>query len=141
MAATNEKPGCLSFFFPSLKKSQPQPVPQNRNGTKIETVVEAPVETAKKELPYRLRDDFLSPAEFSFYKVFSSIYGTRLTVQSKVRLADVFFVSRPNENYNYFNRIAQKHLDFLICDSVTMKPLLGVELDDASHQAGRSAGA
>ncbi len=81
-----------------------------------------------------MRDDFLSPAEFSFYKVFSSIYGTKLTVQSKVRLADVFFVHRPNENYNYFNRIAQKHLDFLICDSVTMKPLLGVELDDASHQ-------
>jgi very-short-patch-repair endonuclease len=51
-----------------------------------------------------------------------------------VRLADVFFVSRRNENHNYFNRIAQKDLDFLICDSVTMKPLLGVELDDASHQ-------
>jgi hypothetical protein len=66
-----------------------------------------------KDLPYRLRDDFLSPAEFSFYKVFSSIYGTRLTVQSKVRLADVFFVSRPNRNYTFFNRIAQRHLDFL----------------------------
>ena len=104
------------------------------NGTNIEAVVEAPVETAKKELPYRLRDDFLSPAEFSFYKVFLSIYGTRLTVQSKVRLADVFFVSRPNENYNYFNRIAQKHLDFLVCDLETMKPLFGIELDDASHK-------
>jgi hypothetical protein len=134
MPANNEKPGCLSFFFPSLKKSQPQTLPQNKGGDKIETLEEALVDTAKKELPYRLRDDFLSPAEFSFYKVFSSIYGTRLTVQSKVRLADVFFVSLPNENYNYFNRIAQKHLDFLICDSVTMKPLLGIELDDASHK-------
>jgi hypothetical protein len=134
MAATNEKPRCLSFFFPSLKKSQPQTIQQNRDVAKIETVVEVPAEIAKKELPYRLRDDFLSPAEFSFYKVFLSIYGTRLTVQSKVRLADIFFVSRPNENHNYFNRIAQKHLDFLVCDPVTMKPLLGVELDDASHQ-------
>jgi hypothetical protein len=130
MAATKEKPGCLSFFFPSLKKSQPQ----SQGGEKNETVVEAPAETTSNELPYRLRDDFLSPAEFSFYKVFSSIYGTRLTIQAKVRLADVFFVARPNENHNYFNRIAQKHLDFLVCDAITMKPLLGVELDDASHE-------
>jgi hypothetical protein len=122
MAATNEKPGCLSFFFPSLKKNQ------------IGKTLQSPKEETKKELPYRLRDDFLSPAEYSFYKVFSSVYGTRLTVQSKVRLADIFFVSRPNENHTFFNRIAQKHLDFLICDPVTMKPLFGVELDDVSHK-------
>jgi hypothetical protein len=131
MAATKEKPGCLSFFFPSLKQSQS--AQHNKNGTMIESAAEVPVETPQKELPYRLRDDFLSPAEFSFYKVFSSIYGTQLTVQSKVRLADVFFVARPNENHAFFNRIAQKHLDFLVCDSVTMKPLFGVELDDSSH--------
>ena len=110
-ANTNEKPGCLSIFFPFLKKK-----------------------SVSKSLPYRLRDDFLSPAEFSFYKVLSSLVGTRLTIQSKVRLADVFFVARPNENVAYFNRIAQKHLDFLVCDSITMKPLFGVELDDSSHK-------
>jgi len=130
MAATNDKPGCLSFFFPSRKQSQPGKIVTTESGTKTQT----PLETPKKELPYRLRDDFLSPAEFSFYKVFSSIYSARLIIQSKVRLADIFFVSRPNENYSYFNRIAQKHLDFLVCDSVTMKPLFGVELDDASHK-------
>jgi len=114
MTATNEKSGCLSVIFPFLKRSQK--------------------ETASKTLPYRLRDDFLSPAEFSFYKVLSSLVGARLTIQSKVRLADIFFVARPNENVAYFNRIAQKHLDFLVCDSVTMKPLFGVELDDSSHK-------
>lgn len=114
MAVTNEKSGCLSVIFPFLKRSQK--------------------EVASKDLPYRLRDDFLSPAEFSFYKVLSSIVGTRLTIQSKVRLADIFFVARPNENVAYFNRIAQKHLDFLVCDSVTMKPVFGIELDDASHK-------
>ncbi len=114
MTATNEKSGCLSVIFPFLKRSQK--------------------ETRPKALPYRLRDDFLSPAEFSFYKVLSSLAGTRFTIQSKVRLADVFFVARPNENIAYFNKIAQKHLDFLVCDSVTMKPLFGIELDDASHK-------
>ena len=110
-ANANEKQGCLSIFFSFLKKK-----------------------SVAKSLPYRLRDDFLSPAEFSFYKVLSSVTGTRLTIQSKVRLADIFFVARPNENASYFNKIAQKHLDFLVCDSVTMKPLFGIELDDASHK-------
>jgi hypothetical protein len=114
MAVTKEKSGCLSVIFPFLKRSQK--------------------EATAKVLPYRLRDDFLSPAEFSFYKVLSSLVGTRLTIQSKVRLADVFFVARPNENVVYFNRIAQKHLDFLVCDPITMKPLFGVELDDSSHK-------
>jgi hypothetical protein len=49
-------------------------------------------------------------------------------------LADIFFVARPNENVTFLNRIAQKHFDFLVCDSVTMKPLFAVELDDASHK-------
>ena len=114
MAVANEKQGCLSVIFSFLKRSQK--------------------ETTTKALPYRLRDDFLSPAEFSFYKVLSSLVGARLTIQSKVRLADVFFVARPNENVAFFNRIAQKHLDFLVCDSVMMKPLFGVELDDSSHK-------
>ena len=132
-AQTNQKPGCLSLFFPSLSHKT------------IKTAVitssarssEAPVSTVEKiipeVLPYRLRDDFLSHAEFSFYKVLSSLNGTQLAIQSKVRLADIFFVARPNENVTYFNRIAQKHLDFLVCDSITMKPLLGIELDDSSH--------
>jgi hypothetical protein len=113
-ASTKDKSGCLSIFFSFLRRSQN--------------------ESVSEPLPYRLRDDFLSPAEFSFYKVLSSLVGSRLTIQSKVRLADVFFVARPNENVAYFNRIAQKHLDFLVCDSVTMKPLLGIELDDSSHK-------
>ncbi len=113
MTSTNEKPGCLSVIFPFIKHSK--------------------TDTTPDTLPYRLRDDFLSPAEFSFYKVLSSLISPRLTVQSKVRMTDIFFVAHPNENVAYFNRIAQKHLDFLVCDSATMKPLFGVELDDLSH--------
>jgi len=113
MIRANKKSGCLSIFFPFLKFVQKEEA---------------------QALPYRLRDDFLSSAEFSFYKVLTSLLGARWTVQSKVRLADVFFVSRPNENIAFFNRIAQKHLDFLVCDSASMKPVFGIELDDSSHR-------
>ncbi len=101
MSTVSEKQGCLSILLPFLR-------PKGKSVAEV--------------LPYRLRDDFLSPAEFSFYKVLSSRLGARFVVQSKVRLADIFFVSRPNENVSYFNKIAQRHLDFLVCDATTMKP-------------------
>ena len=84
-------------------------------------------------LSYRLRDEFLSAAEVSFYHVLRQVVGERVTVCAKVRLADVFFVERPNENAAARNRIAAKHVDFLLCDQATMRPLAGIELDDASH--------
>jgi hypothetical protein len=52
-------------------------------------------------------------------------------------LADIFFVARPNENRSYFGKISQKHLDFLVCDPITMKPVFSVELDDSSHQRNK----
>jgi len=94
----------------------------------------APISVSAKELPYRIRDDFLSPMEFSFYHVLKDTIGASLVVCPKVRLADIFFVAKPNVNRTYFSRIAQKHLDFLVCDAKTMRPVLGIELDDASHQ-------
>jgi len=84
-------------------------------------------------LPYRLRDDFLSNAELSFYKTLEQALGERAIICAKVNLADIFFVVRPNENQGFRNKIDRKHVDFLICDSTTMKPLYGVELDDSSH--------
>jgi hypothetical protein len=110
----NDKPGCLSAILTFFKRPKEKP--------------------SAEALPYRLRDDFLSPAEFSFYKVLNSIVGNQRVIQSKVRLADVFFVARPNENIAYLNKIAQRHLDFLVCDATTMQPILGIELDDGSHQ-------
>ena len=57
------------------------------------------------QLPYRLRDDFLSPAELAFYRVLSTVVGGKATILTKVNLADVFFVARPNEK----RRVPQSH--------------------------------
>lgn len=85
-------------------------------------------------LPYRLRDDFLSPAEANFYRVLCQAVGHQVLVCPKVNLADIFYVTRPNENRAAMNRIDRKHVDFLLCDSQTLRPVLGLELDDSSHQ-------
>lgn len=85
-------------------------------------------------LPYCRRDDFLSAAELSFYRALVSVAGGRAVACPKVNLADIFFVMKPNENQAYRNKIDRKHVDFLLCSPQTMRPLLGVELDDKSHQ-------
>ena len=110
--ASSESPGCLGWLL-RLFRTEPRGTPS---------------------LPYRLRDDFLSPAEMTFYRALCSATGNRFVVCPKVNLGDLFFVARPNENQSYRNRIDRKHLDFLLCDPMTIRPVLGIELDDSSHK-------
>lgn len=88
---------------------------------------------------YRLRDDFLSPAEASFFRVLRLTVGEQFVICPKVRLADLFYVTRPNENRGALNRIAPRHVDFVLCNPATLKPVAGLELDDASHRRSATA--
>ena len=85
--------------------------------------------------PYRLRDDFLSQAERSFYLVLRSAVSSWATVCLKVNLGDLFFPTCKDrgEWRAYLNKIDRKHVDFLLCNLSDAKPLMGVELDDRSH--------
>lgn len=116
MTSNSDRPGCLASILAFFRIRPRQ--------TDL-----APGEV----LPYRTRDDFLSPAEQSLYRLLCSTLQGRAVVFPKVRLADIFFVARPNENVGYMNRVAQRHLDFLICDPTTLHPMAGLELDDSSH--------
>jgi very-short-patch-repair endonuclease len=86
--------------------------------------------------PFHLRDDFLSRTEFSFCRVLMTAVGGRLVVCPKVNLGDLFFVATGDARKNriLLNRIDRKHVDFLLCDPATMRPTVGIELDDSSHQ-------
>lgn len=88
------------------------------------------------QFPYHLRDHFLSPAELSFYEVLRTVTGSRAVVCTKVAQDDLFYVKRddPSRYRIYTNKIDRKHVDFLLCDPATMRPLVGIELDDKSHQ-------
>jgi hypothetical protein len=88
------------------------------------------------EYPYCLRDDFLSPAEHSFLMVLRSAVENLVLVHAKVNLADLFYVrsNDPSKYRIYTNKIDRKHVDFLLCDPKTVRPIVGIELDDKSHQ-------
>jgi ssDNA-binding Zn-finger/Zn-ribbon topoisomerase 1 len=93
-----------------------------------------------KKMPYYLSDKFLTPAEFSFYKVLSQYIENRAVICPKVGLKDFFFVGKDagKEYYKYFRKISQKHVDFLLCEPISMKPICGIELDDSSHTSKKS---
>lgn len=87
-------------------------------------------------LPYRLRQEFFSPAEAAFYRVLSNMVKERLYICLKVPLQDLFFVTRPNENVHYFNKIYRKNVDFLLLRRDNLRPTLAIELD-YQKQAGQ----
>jgi hypothetical protein len=100
---------------------------------------------AKAPTPYVARDRLLSPAEASFHSVLrqalpilTEAAGKREPplVFAKVRLVDILDVAKglsPAERQGALNRINSKHVDFVLCDPEKTRPLLMVELDDASH--------
>ena len=93
---------------------------------------------AQGTFPYGLRDEFLSPAELSFYKVLLHCVPDGHSVICKVRLGDIFYVKQPHQNRGARNKIQMKHVDFLICDSVVMQPKLAIELDDSTHNNAKT---
>lgn len=115
MSQNNEPQGCLTKIL------------------KLFGISLGPKSAEKEMLPYRLKDNILSPAELSFFKVLQQAVQAEVKLCPKVNLGDLFYVSKPHGNLAYRNKIDRKHVDFLLCDSKTIKPLLGVELDDASH--------
>lgn len=91
------------------------------------------IQDKTESLPYRIRDDFLSNAELSFYGVIKQVVREEYVVCPKVNLGDLFYVTRSKDKLSYQNKINRKHVDFLLCDPATLNPRLGIELDDSSH--------
>jgi hypothetical protein len=112
--------GCLGFLFPV----------RAREG------VGAPSALA---FPYRARAAFLSPAEITFYQALQTAVASRYAIFPKVRLLDLCDVTDRPVNQGAMNRIDRKHVDFLLCDPTTFKPIKAIELDDSTHERRRRA--
>ncbi len=75
------------------------------------------------------------------YVYYVKEYG-KLTLVSKVRLADIFGIKKgmdKGQSQAAFNRISAKHVDFLFCRASDGRPVLGIELDDSSHSTEAGA--
>jgi len=80
------------------------------------------------QMPYRLRENFLSTPELALFRLLQGMVGRHYVICPKVALNDIFYIVRPNENVHFFNKFFRKHVDFLLCEPVTLRPAIGVEL-------------
>lgn len=91
----------------------------------------APDPEVRMAMPYAYTaKPLLTPTEARFHECLLQITDSRCRIQIKPRLADVFEHEKVN---GAFQMISQKHVDFLICRNDDWMPMLGIELDDASH--------
>lgn len=74
----------------------------------------------------------LTPTEAKSHHCLMSLSENRVRIQCKPRLADVF--DHAKGDLAAFNKISQKHVDFLICRNDDWTPMLAIELDDDSHE-------
>lgn len=101
---------------------------------------EDPKGNQNEKLPYKVTDSILTDSERSFYRVLMQIVGDKAVICPKVGLKDIFFITKGvgKDYMKYFGKIAKKHVDFLLCEPNSMKPLCGIELDDISHTSKKS---
>jgi len=86
---------------------------------------------------YESQDSLFTPAERNFLMVLQRVCTSNYAIYGKVRLADLLRVRKgmPNDEWRRaFNKISAKHVDYVLCDPVTLAVRCVVELDDASHK-------
>ncbi len=86
---------------------------------------------------YHARIAVFSAAERSFLGVLEGVLPDGVTWMGKIRLGDVFVTRKgltPSRRSAAWNRINQKHVDFLLVSMRDFVPLAGIELDDKSHE-------
>jgi len=71
----------------------------------------------------------LSRGEMAFYDPLREIVAGRYEILLKPSLVDVLNC----RDHPRFHNIATMHVDFMLCDRQTLRPLLAIELDDLSH--------
>jgi hypothetical protein len=91
---------------------------------------------SSESLPYTRHEKLFTAAERNFYFALKAAVGTRYTIFGKVRVADLVKVTRKTDNkrgYRALAKIAQKHVDYVLCDPATLEIVCAVELNDSTH--------
>jgi hypothetical protein len=90
--------------------------------------------TLPGKLPYLPKDSLMSDSELNAYRAITNVTNGKLLVFCKVGLKEFLFINGAKDYTHHFRRISQKHVDFLLCNPTTSKPVCGIEWDDSSHE-------
>lgn len=104
--------------------------------TQKEVVKTVGLEIASTDSPkYRKSKSLLTKPEHILYQTLLQANNNEFLIFAKVRMGDfVFLANEPQDRKLHVNQVLCKHVDFLLCDSQSLEPLLVIELDDSSHK-------
>ena len=87
----------------------------------------------KSYYPYAARH-LLTKREYRFYLLLREVADEyHYIICPKVGVKDLLSVTDQKQYMKYFHKIAQKHVDFVICDK-DLYVLFAIELDDSTHE-------
>lgn len=84
---------------------------------------------------YQIKKSVMTIAEGNFYKKLTSALHDNFIIVPQAHLSMIFNHTVYGQNWRgAFSVINGKSIDFLIINRGTFQPLLGIELDDSSHE-------
>lgn len=85
-------------------------------------------------LPYQARGQLVTKTELKFYKSLLKAVQDDWEIFAMVRIADLLRVEKGTQHRRkWLNKILAKHIDFVLCDPGSLRPIVCIELDDPSH--------
>jgi hypothetical protein len=92
------------------------------------------IDTTRKKWPYQKKKYLLHESEKKFYNILKNAIDDNLVIIPKVRLADIVKIPREYKyNKSLWYKIQAKHVDFLLCNSYYLSPVMAIELDGSFH--------
>jgi hypothetical protein len=90
----------------------------------------------QETLPYVGVASLLSESEQKFFHVLrAAAHELPVHIVMKVRLLDLLHIPRgTGEHGKYRAKVQSKHVDFVLLDRDSLRPLLVIELDDPTHR-------
>lgn len=93
------------------------------------------------DMPFSPRFHFFTKSELHFSKVLAKLVYKKFIVLSKVKLQDAIYHppvwNLKKEQRAWISKCDRKHIDFLLCDRESTRPLVAIELDGDSHNSDR----
>lgn len=84
--------------------------------------------------PYSKKEYFLNIPERKLYSEIKSILPTDFVIVPQVLMSNIVQVTTKKKDFwTYQNKINRKTVDFVIFDSIYLKPILVIEYDGKSH--------
>ena len=90
------------------------------------------LKSKQASLSFKRQPALFFPAERSFFGVLEQALGSDYRVFGKVRIADLIKPENGVGRRIAFNRIARKHVDFVVCDAANLAVVGVIELVDNS---------